>query len=226
MDGTRPIRTIVVEKSCDWRGTEGAGVALMTSTAIVLPMTVVLNNPDPDWLEERRHWGTDRWDEVWDGVLHVPPTPNTFHQRFERDLEDALMLPARLQGLEVLHQVAVIDPEKGLKNYRTPDVIIADPSSFSRRGAEGHAELVVEILSPHDESRQKFSFYAACRIPEYWIVDPDTREIEVYVLRGDVYFAVVADRGGIIQAPRLGLQLRVVEGPKLRIEWAGGSVEI
>ena len=50
-------------------------------------MTMVLADPDPDWLAERSSRGIDRWDEVWDGVLHVPPTPSTFHQFFERDLE-------------------------------------------------------------------------------------------------------------------------------------------
>ena len=42
-----------------------------------------------------------------------------------------------------------------------------------RRGINGHAELVIEILSPHDESRQKQPFYAKCGIPAFWIIDPD-----------------------------------------------------
>jgi Uma2 family endonuclease len=189
-------------------------------------MTMVLADPDPDWLEDRSERGIDRWDEVWDGVLHVPPTPSTPHQRFESHLELALRPIVDALGLEILHQVAVIDPAKGLNNYRIPDLVIAKREDFSDRGAEGHAELVVEILSPNDESRQKFSFYAARAIPEYWIVDPLTREIEVYVLRGDIYFAVAASRDGSIHAPRLGLELRAVDGPKLRITWADGSIEI
>jgi Uma2 family endonuclease len=198
----------------------------VTSTAIVRAMTMVVAEPDPDWLADRSERGIDRWDEVWDGVLHVPPTPSTYHQFFERDLEIALLPLARAHGLEAIHQVSVLDPDKGLKNYRTPDLVIAQRDTFSRRGAEGYAELVVEILSPNDESREKFPFYAARRIPEYWIVDPITREIEVYLLRGDVYFAVAPNRDGVILAPRLGLELQVVEGPKLRITWADGNVEI
>lgn len=34
-------------------------------------MRVLLLDPDPKWLEERRRLGHDRFDEVWDGVLHV-----------------------------------------------------------------------------------------------------------------------------------------------------------
>jgi hypothetical protein len=28
-----------------------------------------------DLLDRRRRWGADRWDEMWNGVLHVDPLP-------------------------------------------------------------------------------------------------------------------------------------------------------
>ena len=43
-----------------------------------------------------------------------------------------------------------------------------------KRAIDGHAELVVEIRSPNDESYDKLPFYAACKIPECWIIDPVT----------------------------------------------------
>jgi Uma2 family endonuclease len=189
-------------------------------------MAMVLADPDPEWLAERARLGIDRWDEVWDGVLHVPPTPGTTHQGFSGDLMFALRPITTAQGLRLFYELSVYDPAKGEKNYRTPDLVVAAPADLSERGVEGHAELVVEVLSPHDESRQKFAFYAARGIPEFWIVDPTTREIEVYVLRGATYFAVTPNREGVLHAPRLGLELRIVAGPKLRITWADGSVEI
>ncbi|HEY5925586.1 MAG TPA: Uma2 family endonuclease [Kofleriaceae bacterium] len=189
-------------------------------------MRVVLADPDREWLAERRRLGLDRRDEVWDGVLHVPPSPTTAHQEFEHELNAALKPIAKALGLRSLHELTVYDPAKGELNYRTPDIVVAAPSDVSERGIEGHAELVVEVLSPNDESRNKFDFYAARRIPEYWIVDPNTRVIEVYVLRGDTYFPVQANRDGAVNAPRLKLELAVVTGPKLRITWADGSVEI
>ncbi|HEY5945936.1 MAG TPA: Uma2 family endonuclease [Kofleriaceae bacterium] len=189
-------------------------------------MTVVLADPDPEWLAERSRLGLDRRDEVWDGVLHVPPSPTTAHQDFEFELHIVLRPIAMALGLRIIQELTVYDPVKGERNYRTPDLVVAAPTDVSERGVEGHAELVIEISSPNDESREKFSFYASRRIPEYWIVDPKTREIEVYVLRGDTYFAVMPHRDGAISAPRLGLELRVVDGPKLRITWADGSAEV
>jgi len=189
-------------------------------------MRAVLLEPDPEWLEKRKRWGLDRMDEVWDGVLHVPPRPSTFHQSFESELEFALRPLVASLGLRLFHELSVFEPDKSETNYRTPDLVIAANEHVSDRGIEGRAELVVEILSPNDESREKFPFYAARGIPEYWIVDPKTREIEVYVLRGDVYFAVTANRDGVIYAPRLGVELAVVTGPRLRITWPGDSAEI
>ncbi|MCS7301400.1 MAG: Uma2 family endonuclease, partial [Fimbriimonadales bacterium] len=45
-------------------------------------------------------------------------------------------------------------------------------------------DLVIEILSPSDryaEWREKLRDYHAIGVPEVWVVDPDTREIEVLV---------------------------------------------
>jgi Uma2 family endonuclease len=189
---------------------------------------VVPGNPGwTAWLEERRRRGQDRFDEVWDGVLHVVPFPNEQHQRFEGALEAVLRPLVLRAGLEIFHNFGVYEPgREGDDNYRGPDISIAAPPYISHRGIEGRAELVVEILSPNDESRAKAGFYATCGIPEFWIVHPGTREIEIYVLRGGAYELQPTRDDGTIEAPRLGLTVRVIEGPKLRIDWAGGSADI
>jgi hypothetical protein len=35
-----------------------------------------------DLLDRRRRWGADRWDEMWNGVLHVVPMPSGEMSRF------------------------------------------------------------------------------------------------------------------------------------------------
>lgn len=189
-------------------------------------MRAVLIDPDPAWLEERRRRGIDGRDEVWDGVLHVPPQPTTTHQRFELELAMTLSPLATALGLQTLPEVAVFDPISGEKNYRVPDIVVASPGRVSERGIEGRCELVVEILSPNDESRDKFAFYAQHEVQEIWLVDPRTKVIEVYVLRGGTYFAVTPNRAGAIDAPRLGLTLETIAGPKLRVTWGTGTAEV
>ena len=189
-------------------------------------MRALLLQPDPEWLEDRRRRGLDHQDEVWDGVLHVAPQPSYHHQLLGSMLLQVLGPIVRRIGFDALYELGTFDPVKGEQNYRVPDVVIVDPQYASKRGAEGRLELAVEILSPNDESRDKFGFYAKCQVPEVWIVDPNTREIEVYVLRGDRYFAIAPSRDGTISAPRFGLELRVIDGAKLRIAWSDGSAEI
>ena len=106
-----------------------------------------------------------------------------------------------------------------------PDVTIIEPAHVIRPGTEGPI-VAIEILSPDDETRDKLPFYAARGVKELWIVDPDTRATEVYLLRGKSYVTVVADRSGVIRAPALDLELSVVAGPKLRIATATGATNI
>jgi Uma2 family endonuclease len=180
----------------------------------------------PEWLEERRRMGGDHWDEVWDGVLHVPPAPTSFHQGLESDLEAVLRPLAAARGFKTFHQLGVLEPGKHTTNYRQPDVIVIDPAYVIRAGTEGPVELAIEVLSPNDESRDKFPFYAARRVKELWLVDPETRIAEVYLLRGKTYAIIVADRAGIIRAPALDLELSIVAGPRLRIAWDGGASDV
>ncbi|MDB4954648.1 MAG: hypothetical protein JWO36_2217 [Myxococcales bacterium] len=177
------------------------------------------------FLEERRKLGHDRRDEVWDGVLHMAPAPTSWHQLVKSDLLRLLATFADARGWRIASEIAVYDPVKGVKNYRIPDISVVDPKFISQRGIEARAELVIEILSPEDESRDKLPFYAACGIPEVWLIDPESRIAEVYVLRGTTYFAVV-DSDGTVRAPLFQLELRTTEGPKLQISWRDGHAEI
>jgi hypothetical protein len=42
-------------------------------------MRAVVHVTDEE-LARRRAWGLDRWDEMWDGVLHLTPAPGFEHQ--------------------------------------------------------------------------------------------------------------------------------------------------
>lgn len=55
---------------------------------------------------------------------------------------------------------------------------------------DGPPDLVVEILSPTTEHRDrgiKLEAYAEFAVPEYWIVDPDRAFVEVYLLHKGFY---------------------------------------
>ena len=187
-------------------------------------MHVVLRDPSPEMLEERRRLGHDRLDEVWDGVLHMVPQPGTPHQSFAGSLYSFLRSRIR-DGQQIFYETGLyLSPDE--RNYRVPDLVVAAREHIARRGIEREAELVVEVLSKNDMSRDKLPFYASCHVQEVWLVDPETREHEIYVLRGTQYFAATPDRDGTTHAPLYGLDLCTIGGPKLRSTAADGSAEL
>ena len=68
-----------------------------------------------------------------------------------------------------------------------PDVmVVCDRDKIRRDGVHGAPDLVVEVLSPstmrNDRMRKK-EVYQACGVREYWMVDPENRTIEQYLLQ-------------------------------------------
>src|ERR1044072_4845989 len=94
-------------------------------------MKAVMATVPPDILEWRRRTGADQWDEMWEGVLHMAPSPNRDHQDFEGALEAWLRLNwAGPNGCRVYHQINVAQPGTWPKNYRVPDLVLLTPKRF------------------------------------------------------------------------------------------------
>lgn len=135
------------------------------------------------FLEERHRLGIDECDELWDGVLHMVPPAASRHGSSSALLAAALVAMARRRSLTAICEGGVF---RHSKDYRVPDLLLAKPDDVTERGVDS-AELVVEILSPYDESRDKFGFYAARKVREIWLFDPPTREVEIHVLVDGAY---------------------------------------
>lgn len=179
-------------------------------------MNAIKHEFPPGTLDQRRRTGCDRLDEVWAGVPHLVPPPSISHQDFEYALEQALRAITARRGLRTLHNIALATPGTGWTEYRVPDLCVAHPAQLSEHALEGRAELVIEILSPRDESREKLPFYASRGVREVWLIDPVTREAEVLALRSRGYERVLAIDGAI-RAPALAIDLRVMAGPRLQL---------
>jgi Uma2 family endonuclease len=180
------------------------------------PMRAVWLEVPEEFLAERARWGAGRRDEVWAGVLHMVPEPTIAHVDFEFALHVALKPIVERRGLRIHQGAAIRDPAVSWSNYRKPDLIVAHPANESEAAVDGPAEVVIEVLSPNDESRDKFSFYASRGVREIWLVDPKTRAFEVHALAGDSY-EVVGPADGVVRAPALGVELELVAGPQLCI---------
>jgi len=136
--------------------------------------------------------------EILEGELYVTPAPSPLHQRVSKRLQRQLEAYFEVRGLgEVFN--APIDLILTPHDVVQPDlVVVTDPNRVSKRGIEGTAALVVEILSPstHDHDRTaKARRYAALGIPHYWLVDPEGSRIECYRAQAGGYAPVVEGHG-------------------------------
>lgn len=77
------------------------------------------------------------------------------------------------------------------KDHFVPDVqIVCDRDKIRPDGIHGAPDLVVEVLSRSTSKRDKTykkDVYEASGVPEYWIVSPNERIIDVYRLRDGRY---------------------------------------
>jgi Uma2 family endonuclease len=131
----------------------------------------VMPTVPPDVLALRKRTGADRFDEMWDGVLHMPPMPNREHQDLGGELETWLRLRwARPRKAKVYHEINVAAPGGWPdRNYRIPDLVLLTPERFHidrNEYFEGAPDVVVEIYSPGDESYEKLPFYQELGVPE------------------------------------------------------------
>ncbi len=170
-------------------------------------MPTVILDPLPVEIDEllyrRKQLGLDHADEMWDGVLHVNPAPHGRHGRVLQQLAEIFGPLAHAAGL-----IPIAGFNLGAEgNYRVPDGGILRPTPDQLYYST--AALVVEIVSPYDETWAKLPFYSAHDVEEVLIVDPKKYELQWLALRGDRYEPI--ERGGLIEL-----------GPKElaeRIEW-------
>ncbi len=174
-------------------------------------MKAVLVQVPDHLLAQRKLTGADQWDEMWDGVLHMGPSPNRTHQELEGVLETWFRLHwAPTCGGKVYHQINLARDRNWTSNYRIPDLVLLTPDRFDidhDEYFEGAPSAVVEIRSPGDESYEKLPFYAQLGVPEVWIFDRDTRSPELHQLTAAQYETQTPDGDGWFTS-RLGVQFR------------------
>ena len=187
-------------------------------------MKAVMPSILPDIQAMRKITGADRWDEMWEGVLHMPPMPNRDHQDLEFELESYLRYYwAPQRQAKVYHQINLAAIDGWPKNYRIPDLVLLSPQRFAidrNEYFEGAPDVVVEIHSPDDETYEKMPFYRDLGVPEVWVIHRDSREPEIYVLKRNRYKKQPATARGWIRSPGTGIELAAEKG-KLAVRLAG-----
>ncbi|MCD6384156.1 Uma2 family endonuclease [Candidatus Sumerlaeota bacterium] len=176
-------------------------------------------------LEKHKYWtyeeylklDDERRYEILEGELITVPSPLTQHQRISRRLFTLIQEFVESEKIGevfyapldvVLAEDIVVQPDIMFISTERKDII-------TEKNISGAPDLVVEILSPtsgyYDLIRKK-KIYAKYGVKEYWIVDPDTRLVEIYENKEGKYVTIYSanEQGEVIS--------RVIPGFKIDIK--------
>jgi Uma2 family endonuclease len=150
--------------------------------------------------------------EVIAGELYVSPAPARNHQELSSDLHFLLYEAVVNTGLgRVFH--APVDVRFTEGDQVQPDllVILKDRLDIYRGHiVHGAPDVVVEILSPSNRTVdlvEKARLYAEHAVPEYWILDPIEKTIQLFRHEGGRHVIVAPEAGVLHSAVVPGLAI-------------------
>jgi Uma2 family endonuclease len=170
--------------------------------------------------EEFLAWADeDTWAEWVDGEVIVLSPASIPHQRLVRFLLSLLELFTRTFDLGEVLSAPTQMRLRRVRSGREPDLHFIAKAHLDRvqpTFIDGPADLVVEIVSPESDERDrvdKYGEYEAAGIREYWLLDRDRRDAAFFRLDGNGHYQrVLVDDSGIFHS-------EVLPGFWLRIDW-------
>ena len=141
---------------------------------------------------------SERWELIEGAPYAMSPAPSSVHQGISREIAGQLFnfLKGKPCRLFTAPFDVRLNADREDDTVVQPDlVVICDRSKIDDRGCKGAPDLVVEILSPSTarmDKLLKFNQYQQAGVREYWIVDPDTKTVQVCLLNDNGVYVVVA----------------------------------
>lgn len=167
----------------------------------------------------------ERW-EIIDGIAYMLAPPSPAHQEVSGELYRQFANYLRNKPCKVYSAPFSVRLTKGnekkneeIKKVVEPDItVVCDKSKIDENGCKGTPDLIIEIISPSSVRRDKFikfNEYESAGVKEYWIVDPSSKLVEVYILqknkrygRPEIY--TESDNVKVSIFPDLGIDLGLV----------------
>ena len=126
------------------------------------------------------------WTEIISGeVITISPRPSVNHHRVSLNIANIFSKFLKRKTYQVFGDgvdLFLLD-----QNHFIPDgMIVCDSGKIKRDGVYGAPDLVIEVLSPStvwNDRGPKKDAYEAAGVLEYWIVEPEIKSLEVYLLK-------------------------------------------
>ncbi len=131
-------------------------------------------------------------------IFKMSPAPSNLHQQICSDLHGFLW--SFLRGKPCKVYSAPFDVRLPLKSTDDKDVftvlqpdvcVVCDKSKLDKRGCIGAPDIVIEVLSPGNNSKEiisKFEVYEQAGVKEYWVVSPQNQTLVVNTLNAGKYY--------------------------------------
>jgi len=135
------------------------------------------------------NWDDDKRWELIEGAPHLmAPAPGASHQRISGNIFKRIGVYLEGKTCQVYYAPfdVRLNAETGDDTVLQPDiVVVCDSKKITERGCYGAPDMVVEILSPSSVKHDrlvKFKLYQQAGVREYWIVDPESRTVQIHLL--------------------------------------------
>ena len=150
--------------------------------------------------------GPERY-ELIDGEAFLLASPATIHQLISMELSRQLanyLEGKKCRVISAPFDVRLFEQEgdrpEDVQTVVQPDIsIVCNRDQLDERGCKGAPDLTLEVLSPSSTRHDllvKLNLYQRAGVREYWVVSPEDKTVNVFLLDGD------------------GLKLSYVYGPK------------
>jgi Uma2 family endonuclease len=137
----------------------------------------------------------ERW-EIIDGVPYLQAAPSWQHQAISVELASQFNVylkskPCRVFAAPFDLCIPELDEsDEEISNVISqPDiVVVCDESKLRKTGYFGIPSLVIEITSPstaRNDKLIKFNKFEKAGVKEYWIIEPDTKLVSVFILQNN-----------------------------------------
>ena len=138
--------------------------------------------------------------EIINGVVNMVPPGTPDHASISGNAYNSFYNYFKGRKCKVYHdnnwlRLDIIKKKQGMdlpeKDKVIPDImVVCDRSMDTPEGVTGAPALIAEVLSPSTQKKDrtyKKDMYELIGVPEYWIISPGDKSVEIYILAGGKY---------------------------------------
>jgi Uma2 family endonuclease len=157
--------------------------------------------------------------EVWESLpegtlcqlintnLVMSPSPLDVHQVILNKINHSFYTHLKKHPIGQI-RIGLYDVHFSKRNIFQPDLIFVANSNLGKietKGLMGAPDLVIEVLSPgtaHKDEGEKKDIYEQYGVQEYFIINPETKNVQGFILREKIFVAL-DEASGVIHSELL-----------------------